>query len=66
MATEPLPDCPYSKRGHRLSVILPPDVDHAVLLFCDRCGMTQAHTLDLPVPMDDLTAEAIADLARRQ
>jgi hypothetical protein len=60
-----MPPCPYTKRGqHAINVIMPEHDDRPVLLFCSVCGMTKRQTMDVPLPMDDLPADAIARLAR--
>lgn len=62
---DPMPRCPYSKRGHRISVIVPESSEHPAVLFCDRCFATRHVTFDLPKPMDDLPADAIARITQR-
>lgn len=64
--SDALPRCPYDKRGkHDLCVLVPESDARPIFLFCSRCGMTARHTVDLPEPIDDLPADAIARLARK-
>lgn len=63
--TEPLPPCPFTKRGrHALSVIVPETSDLPATLFCEVCGMTKAVALTFPRPLDDVMAEVEATLER--
>jgi len=64
--SEPLPPCPYTRRGrHNLCAVIPEENEHPVLLFCDRCGMTTRQSVALPAPLDDLSTEDIVRLTAR-
>ena len=63
--SEPLPSCPYDKRGrHELNVIIPESDTNPILLFCSHCGMTERQPIQLPAPLDDLPADAIYRIAK--
>ena len=65
MSSEPLIKCPSGKKGrHNICAILPGEDGKPVLLFCSLCGVTIHQAMDLPVPLDDLPADAIARMAK--
>jgi hypothetical protein len=64
--SEPLPACPYTKRGnHEINVIMPEHDTKPVLLFCAACGITCRQVMDVPPPLDDFPADAIAKMTAR-
>lgn len=66
---EPMPCCPYGpkrdKGAHDLSFFVPDDYDEPVTAICDKCGLTFQRAIGWAKPLDDLSAEAIAELTRR-
>lgn len=59
--------CPYAKSGkHALNAILPGEDGRPFVLFCAHCGATKTVSMELPTPLDDLPADAIAKLAERK
>lgn len=68
MDLPPLDPCPAAKR-HALNVILPEESDGDMTLFCERCGALRrvpvAGSMLPEHPLDDFTAEELAELTRR-
>lgn len=59
--------CPSGKRGrHHLNAVLPGEDGRPFVLFCEWCGATRHVDMDTPAPLDDLPADAIAELSRRK
>lgn len=63
--TPPWPKCPVGAKGqHDISVLIPIDDQHPVVLFCNHCGTKDRVSIDLPVPLDDWAAADIARLTK--
>jgi hypothetical protein len=60
--------CPTTKNGrHDLSAVIPGEDTGDITLFCDRCGAIRRVPVSgaLGVPLDDMSAAAIARETRR-
>ena len=64
-----MPPCPYAppkaRGAHDINAVIPETSDNPMILFCGRCGMTSRHALALPLPLDDMPSDAIAQMAHR-
>lgn len=58
---------PKTRGAHELCIIIPSEHgEQVVLAICPRCGESARYPMELPLPMDDLPADAIARMAQRR
>jgi hypothetical protein len=67
--TPAMDPCPYAapkaRGAHDLCLVIPDNDGTPILAICSRCGDAVRHAVDLPAPLDNLPADAIAKLAKR-